>query len=129
MKKNLLVLLFGVCLAGSVGPNTLAARPAWAQSSDGQPITITGEIWDATCGANGSHGKMMTKLNAKDVKDCTLKCSQNGDKFVLFDLQNRIPYQLDDQDKAKQYAGQKVKVTGKYDKATNILHVDLIDSQ
>ena len=47
-------------------------------------------------------------------------------KFMLETADN-IAYQLDDQDKAKQYEGKRVKVTGSLDRSTGILHVSSIE--
>lgn len=55
------------------------------------------------------------------------RISQKDGKFVLTDDSNTA-YNLDDQDKAKQYEGQKVKVTGSLDKDTNTIHVSEIKS-
>jgi cytoskeletal protein RodZ len=51
------------------------------------------------------------------------KIAKTGDKLVLQDSASQTSYQLDDQDKAKQFEGQSVKVTGTMDPATNTLHV------
>jgi len=51
------------------------------------------------------------------------KIMKSGDKLVLQDASTQMAYQLDDQDKAKQFEGQNVKVTATMDSSTNILHV------
>jgi hypothetical protein len=51
------------------------------------------------------------------------KITKSGDKLVLQDASTQAPYQLDDQDKAKQYEGQKVKVVATMDSSTNTLHI------
>ena len=50
-----------------------------------------------------------------DEKSCTLGCVKGGAKFVLADRGHRRVYQLDQmgQEKAREFAGQKVKVTGR----------------
>ena len=53
---------------------------------------------------------------------------KNGGKFVLYDPDTKTTYQLDDQKKPEQFAGEKVKVTGKYDSATKTIHVTDIKS-
>lgn len=93
-----------------------------------QPMTVRGLIWDNTCAAAGSHGKMMPKVHAKDAKECTLGCVAAGGQLVLFDSDDKIIYRLDSQDKARPYAGQTVTVKGNYDPATGILHMESIDS-
>lgn len=91
-----------------------------------QDPAFTGEIMDSACAAMGSHTQMMKQEGAKDAKDCTLKCVQAGSKFVLYNAARKASYQLDDQDKAKEFAGQKVKVTGTYDRASKTIHVQKI---
>jgi hypothetical protein len=93
-----------------------------------QPMTIRGSIWDSVCAAAGSHGKMMAKLQVKDVKECTLGCVANGAELVLFNSDDKTIFRVDSQDKVKEYAGQTVTVTGNYDRATGILHVDSINT-
>lgn len=47
-------------------------------------------------------------------------------KYML-ETDDNIAYQLDDQDKARQYEGKRVKVTGSLDRSTGILHVSSIE--
>jgi hypothetical protein len=91
-----------------------------------ESITIRGKIWDSACAALASHEKMIAKANAKDAKECTLQCVKAGSKFVLYNPDDKTTYQLDDQDKAAEYGGQTVTVTGSYDRDTNTIHVDSI---
>jgi outer membrane biosynthesis protein TonB len=49
-----------------------------------------------------------------------------GGKYVLETADN-LAYQLDDQDKASQYEGKHVKITGTLDRATGILHVKTVE--
>ncbi len=51
------------------------------------------------------------------------KITKAGDKLVLQDSSSNAAYQLDDQDKAKQFKGQNVKVTATMDPNTNTLHI------
>ncbi len=105
------------------------AQKIVARGDDLQPMTVRGEIWDSACASAGSHGKMMmTRTQSKDAKDCTLKCVKAGAELVLYNTDDKTHYRLDSQEKVKQYAGQTVTVIGIYDRATNILHVDSIDS-
>ena len=50
-----------------------------------------------------------------DEKSCTLMCVKGGSKFVLADRDHKVVYSLDKvgQEKAREFAGQKVKVTGR----------------
>jgi len=51
------------------------------------------------------------------------KISKSGDKWVLQDSATQASYQLDDQDKAKQFDGKNVKVMATLDASTNTLHI------
>ena len=51
---------------------------------------------------------------------------KNGDNFVLRDAASKLSYTLDDAEKAGQYEGKKVKVTGTVDVASNTIHVEMI---
>ncbi len=58
------------------------------------------------------------------------KITKSGDKLVLTDSATQASYQLDNQDKAKQYEGQNVKIMATMDPNTNTLHVvDITPSQ
>lgn len=51
------------------------------------------------------------------------KIEKSGGKLVLHESSTQTAYQLDDQDKAKQYEGKSVKVMATMDPNTNTLHV------
>ncbi len=52
---------------------------------------------------------------------------KSGDHFILSDAANKLSYVLDDTQKASQYEGKKVKVTGTVDAANNTIHVQSIE--
>ena len=90
---------------------------------------FTGEIMDNMCAAAGSHKGMEDMFHiGDDSKKCTLECVEKGGKFVLYDGAKKAIYQLDDQRKPKEFAGQKVKVTGTYDSKTETIHVEHIEA-
>ena len=86
-----------------------------------------GEIMDDMCAKSGSHTEMqkMMKSMGNDAKTCTVECVKLGGKYVLYDGTSKTSYQLDPPDKAKDFAGQKVKVTGTSDGGT--IHVKSIE--
>ncbi len=91
--------------------------------------TFTGEIMDSQCAMMGSHDPAGYKMtNTNNPKDCTLACVKAGGKFVLYDATKKATYMLDDQEKPKEFAGQKVKVIGTYDKSTKTIHVESIEA-
>jgi uncharacterized protein DUF5818 len=82
--------------------------------------TFKGEITDSQCAMNGSHAEMLKKegMGDKSPNDpmvkamCTKNCVKMGGKYVLYDSASKKVYQLDDQTKPEQFAGQNVKVKG-----------------
>jgi hypothetical protein len=85
--------------------------------------TYSGEVMDGACAKAGSHTPMMKNMGMKTAKECTLACIKMGDKYVLFDKSNKKVYQLDNQSKFEQFAGQKVTVKGTLDAANGTIHV------
>ena len=102
--------------------------PGFAAAKD---KTFSGEIMDSQCAKEGSHAMMLKKegMGDKDPNDpmakkmCTENCVKMGGKYVLFNGASKAVYQLDDQTKPEQFAGQKVKITGTLNKATKTIHV------
>jgi hypothetical protein len=88
--------------------------------------SFTGEIMDSSCAKMGSHAMMQKGKDATDPavkKECTEACVKMGAKYVLYNATRKTVYELDDQTKPADFAGQKVKVTGTYDAATKTIHV------
>lgn len=83
---------------------TGTAQKAKAKAS--APKTVTGYISDSSCG--------LQHMAGMNEKDCTLMCAKNG-KFVLADRDQKVVYQPDrvGQEKAREFAGRKVKITGR----------------
>lgn len=97
---------------------------ASAQAGDkGGDKTIVGYISDSTCGLDHSAMKM------GDDKACALKCVDGGGKFVLADRAHKIVYTLDDaaQQQAREFAGQKVSITGQVDAKGKTIQVTKIE--
>jgi hypothetical protein len=97
-----------------------------SQQQNNTPLSYMGEIMDSTCAAQSSHDQMMAKEGAKTAKDCTLLCVKDGSKFDLYSADAKTSYNLDDQDKPRDYAGEKVAVVGTYDAPTNTIHIQSI---
>jgi hypothetical protein len=94
-----MLLVFGVML--------VAPLSSFAQKTQSAERSLVGFISDNHCGLKHMRGM-------SDDKSCTLMCVKNG-KFVLADRDHKRVYQLDKagQEKAREFAGQKVKVTGR----------------
>jgi uncharacterized protein DUF5818 len=92
--KRLMSVCFAFLLAGGIA----LASPKSA------PKTFVGNISDSMCG--------LKHMMAGGDKACTLECVKGGSKFVLADPATGKVYELTDQKKPAEFAGQKVKVTG-----------------
>jgi len=88
--------------------------------------SFSGEIMDSMCAGMGGHEQMLQGGKIKNAKECTLECVKMGAKYVLYDAASKTTYQLDDQTKPEQFAGEKVTVNGSLDSATNTIHVESI---
>lgn len=108
--KKITLLFASILFATSIG---LAAPAHDGHQHGTKTVTenareksIVGYISDNHCGLKHMEGM-------GDDKSCTLMCVKNG-KFVLADRDRKIVYKLDKsgQAKAREFAGQKVKVTG-----------------
>jgi len=114
---------------------TLAGAGCWlllavvlAQAGDSQPQTFHGEIGDTQCALNihsltRSHAEMLkSKKMGGTAAACATYCVQYlGGDFVL-SSKNEV-YRLDNQEKVRPYAGQKVKITGTLDSKGKTIHV------
>ncbi len=106
--KRLFINL-GILVALSLNIGSVLATTGVAQKTRTKPAvekTVIGYISDSSCGLHHMEGM--------NEQDCTLMCAKNG-KFVLADRDHKIVYQLDQagQEKAREFAGQKVKITGR----------------
>jgi hypothetical protein len=90
--------------------------------------TFSGAIMDSQCVSMGGHESMYND-EIKNPKDCTIECVKyDGGKYELYDIATQKVYQLDDQKKAEQFAGEKVTVTGSYDESTQTIRVNKIEA-
>jgi hypothetical protein len=92
-------------------------------------VNLHGAIMDSQCAFNvhsdaHSH-EWMTKRGvqgATDEESCTHHCVKDmGGSYVL--VVKKEVYKLDDQVKAEQFAGKKVKISGTLDDASHTLHI------
>jgi hypothetical protein len=71
---------------------TMAANGTW-----------TGYISDSNCGAKGANDR---------ARECTIKCVQDGAKYVFVNDADKKVYIVDAQDKVAEHAGHHVIVKG-----------------
>ena len=83
----------------------LAGSLSFAGNAKAATKTFVGNISDSMCG-------LKHMMPGKSDKERTLECVKAGSKYVLADLAHGKVYQLSDQKKPEEFAGQKVKVTG-----------------
>lgn len=106
MKRNWLRFLTLVLILTAT---LIVPESAFGQKRKPKPAperALMGYISDAACG--------LQHMAGMNDKDCTLMCVKNG-KFVLADRDNKVVYQIDQsgQERAKEFAGQKVKIKGR----------------
>lgn len=106
---------------------TVSVLFAIASSAAPQDTSFSGEIMDSQCAQMGSHKSMMKQEGAKNAKECSDACVKAGGKYVLYDAGTKTVYELDDQDKAKEFSGEKVTVDGT--KSGKSIHVSRIKRQ
>jgi hypothetical protein len=100
----------------------MGALTGVAQAKD-----YAGEIMDSSCAKAGSHAGMEKEHNLTSDSLCTQACVKMGAKYVLF--MNGKAYDLDDQTKPANFAGKRVKVTGKMDKGNKTIKVENISPE
>jgi len=92
-------------------------------------VSLRGAIMDSQCAYNvhsdaHSHDWMTKRgiQGASDEESCTHHCVKDmGGSYVL--VVKKEVYKLDDQVKAEQFAGKKVKINGSLDADAHTLHV------
>lgn len=110
MKKSRFLRL--ICAAAFTLSMGLLSHPASAQS----PAFVRSAHSQAR-----AQQQSVQKFQGTIVKD--------KDKYILQDKTSGATYQLDNQDKAKEFAGRDVKVTGTLDPSTNTIQISDIQTQ
>jgi uncharacterized protein DUF5818 len=112
VSRMFMLLVLGVVLVTPLSGVAQKTKPA--------EKSLVGFISDNHCGLKHMRGM-------GDDKSCTLMCVKTG-KFVLADRDHKRVYQLDKvgQQKAREFAGQKVKVTGRV--TGKSIHVTAIEA-
>jgi len=72
--------------------------------------------------------QQQNEMQTQDAKPFNGTIVKEKGKLVLKDTAANVSYQLDDQDKAKKFEGKQVRVTGKLDLDTNLIHVENIEA-
>ncbi len=106
MRRNSLRYLTLVLVVTATLTIPISALGQKRKTRPARERTLIGNISDAACG--------LQHMAGMNEKDCTLMCAKKG-KFVLADREHKLVYQLDQtgQERAKEFAGQNVKVKGR----------------
>jgi len=104
-----------------------------AQDQNGAK-SFSGYVMDSACAQMGSHSEMEQKhgmkgndkLSGADARKCTELCVKAGSQYVLYDRANKMTYQLSDQEKARQFSGDRVRVRGTLDESSKTITVESI---
>jgi hypothetical protein len=103
MRKTLFTLVMSLCV---VAVASVASSIAKNSNNPTAPDSIVGYISDTVC-AKKDPARVASESHAACAKSCVAK----GSDVVLVTGEGKI-YELDQQDKAKEFAGDKVEVTG-----------------
>ncbi|HEX4605538.1 MAG TPA: hypothetical protein VH724_16170 [Candidatus Angelobacter sp.] len=115
--------------AGLLLALTLLASYAFGKDKAKDTVSLHGAIMDSQCAynvhSNAHSHEWMTKRGvqgATDEESCTQHCVKDmGGSYVL--VVKKDIYKLDDQTKAEQFAGKKVKINGTLDASNHTMHV------
>jgi hypothetical protein len=117
MMNNFLLRL---ALAGSfvagVFALTAPSDPRWGRRDPQQPRSAQQET-----------EQQQGDIQTQDAQRFHGTITMEKGKLILRDTAAKVSYQLDDQERAKQFEGKAVKVTGKLDLNTNLIHVENIE--
>ncbi len=120
-------LLSLVAMVGLAGAGTLVAQqsPSSTQTPSSPSTTTPSTQTPSTTDQNSSmpNSSATSSTSSQSARSFQGKIEKSGDKLVLRDSATQTAYQLDDQDKAKQYQDQNVKVMATLDSTNNTLHV------
>lgn len=109
------VLVCAACATLALCIGLKLAMPALAQTANSPMV------------AQQQPAQPDTQPAAAEAKTFTGKIELSGDKLVLTDSDGKA-YQLDDQQKAKEFVNKSVKVTGVLDAATGMIRVTMIEA-
>ena len=117
---------FLIVLVLVASPREIGMRSLRNQGGSPRMATFVGQIMDSKCGTTGSHEANMKRLNARDARECTLKCARDA-SFILYDPVSKTVYQLNDQEKPVRFAGEKVRISGLYDDWSQTIAIESIE--
>ena len=107
------------------------ASSAQAQQADEDPTTATPRQQPPTAASKSARPDDPNPASADDQTQEALaftgRVTQEEGHLLLKDPVTKMSYEFDDPSKAKPYVGKQVKVIGKLELKSNIIHIDSIE--
>ncbi|MBZ5721230.1 MAG: hypothetical protein LAO03_12695 [Acidobacteriia bacterium] len=110
----------------------LLAAVAYAHGEESW--TFRGQIADSQCALNvhsltRSHQEMLkSKSMGGTASSCTLYCLRYMGGYLVLTSRKHV-YRLDDQEAAKNFVGQKVRISGTLEPKTDVIHISKIEAE
>ena len=118
---------FAMNLVAQQTPSSTPSSSDQASPSSQQAPSSTPSTPGQSSSTAGQSSAPSSQTNAttpgESARSFEGKITKSGEQYVLQDNATSTSYKLDDQDKAKQYDGQNVKVMATMDSSSNTLHV------
>jgi len=126
MKKFLVRLLLAaavVLVAFALAFSAKAQEAAGHAASSGQPYSITQQQ-----PLRGQHAKASFRdSQTQDALAFAGRLVKEKGRILLKDAVTKMSYQLDNQSRVRPYIGKQVKVVGRLDLDSNMIHIDRIE--
>ncbi|MGA8086585.1 MAG: DUF5818 domain-containing protein [Terracidiphilus sp.] len=122
MKSTRIQILFGVSCCALL----LASAQAWGASTlkSATPMPVIQEPQNPPAQASPDQ---MPNPDASKTTTFTGTVVKDGEQYVLRDSSGSV-YKLDDSSRAQAFEGKTVKVTGRLDRQSKMIHVDSIEA-
>jgi len=124
--KKLITVMATMALAMALSAVSFAQQDQSAQPSSQQPTSDMQNGQQTSPEQQGTHTSPPSQDSSSSMQNTqgtafTGTVVKAAGKYVLKTSDMR--YQLDDQDKAKQFVGQQVKINGTLDSSTSMIHI------
>jgi len=127
------IFLFRIPLAAAVTLVAFAlASSAPAQPAEEDPAPAVPRPQPSLTGPSSSQQQGLPDSSSNDAQTqaalaFTGRVTNEHGQLVLRDRVTKMTYKLDDQSKAKRFVGKQVKVVGKLEMKSNIIHIESIE--
>ena len=110
-------------VAFALSTSTKAQEAAGHAASSGQPYSITQQQ-----PPRGQHAKASFRdSQTQDALAFAGRLVKEKGRILLKDAVTKMSYQLDDQSRVRPYIGKQVRVVGRLDLDSNMIHIDRIE--